>query len=76
MLSVKAFAHGIQRTRPDVAVNDPKAGETEQSEPTPAMLGGGKRRRNADRIGNGAELKMGAQNSPFLRDFRLRATPE
>jgi hypothetical protein len=41
MLSVKALAHGIERTRPDVAVNDPQASETEQSEPTPAMLGGG-----------------------------------
>ncbi len=53
MLSVKALAHGIERTRADVAVNDPKAGETEQNEPGPAMAGGGKRRREAGRISNG-----------------------
>ena len=55
MLSVKALAHGIERTRPDVAVNDPKAGETEQNEPTSAILGGDKRRRKADRIRNGTD---------------------
>ena len=55
MLSVKALAHGVERTRADVAVNDPKAGETEQNEPTPAMVGGRKRRRKADRIRNGTD---------------------
>ena len=55
MLSVEALAHGIERTRADVAVNDPEAGETEQNEPTPAILGGDKRRRNADRSGNGTD---------------------
>jgi hypothetical protein len=55
MLAVKALAHGIERARPDVAVNNPKAGETEKSKPTAAMLGGGKRRGKADRIRNGTD---------------------
>ena len=53
MLSVEALAHGIERTRADVAVNDPQAGETEQSEPISAMFGGGSRRRKIDRTSNG-----------------------
>ena len=33
MLPVKALAQGIERTRADVAVNDPQAGQTQDGEP-------------------------------------------
>jgi hypothetical protein len=50
MLPVKALAHGIERTRADVAVNDPKAGETKQKEASTTIFG--RNRRKADRISN------------------------
>ena len=53
MLSVKALAHGIERTRADVAINDPKAGETEQNETATMRFGGRKHRRKAGRLSNG-----------------------
>jgi hypothetical protein len=53
MLSVKAFAHRIERTRADIAVNDPETGETEQGEPISAMLGRCNSRLNTSRISNG-----------------------
>jgi hypothetical protein len=53
MLSVKAFAHGIERTGANIAVYDAKAGETEQNEPISAMLGRCYGRWNTSRISNG-----------------------
>ena len=37
MLSVEAFAERIKRARPDIAVNDPQAGQTEEKEPFPMV---------------------------------------
>jgi hypothetical protein len=49
VVPVKALAHGIERTCPDVAVNDPETGETEETELSLAPMGDRMRRRNVSR---------------------------
>ena len=50
MLSVKAFAQRVKRTRPDVAVNDAEAGETEESQPTRSFVRAQRKMRRPDHI--------------------------
>ena len=66
MLPIKALAQGIERARADVAINDPETGQTEQQNRRfcCAALPGGER--DWSRRQESRELRLWAQNSPFL----------
>ncbi len=52
MLPVKTLPERVKRTRANIAIDDPKAGDAEQKQSALALLGAGRRKHSVSRVSN------------------------